>query len=100
MIHGFNKFSIQPRVTSAPATPFHVSSAFDSAGLKMVEGPNLKSLEGAGWSMTTDLTANVFVGAGASDGSLNNVDRLAADAFTSRLVTLLLLLTRLTLRVI
>jgi len=87
--------SFQPRGTSAPATPFHVSSAFDGTGLRAPDGAGmraidnavnaanagLRALEGTSWT-TKDFTASVFLNDGVMEGEARIEDPLLTSALS------------------
>ena len=62
--------AFQPRGTSAPATPFHVPSAFDGSGLKALENAGLRALENAGLRALENAGLRALENAGlrAADG--------------------------------
>ena len=64
-------FLPQPRMTSAPATPFHSSSAFAGPSLRALECAHLRALDAAGWT-SKEMGANVFLTDGIGERDLRN----------------------------
>ena len=69
--------AFQPRGTSAPATPFHVPSAFDGSGLKALENAGLRALENAGLRALENAGLRALENAGLR--ALENAGLRAAD---------------------